>query len=238
MSRHSRGDSHLPGRFLAVLAILAFLAQGCATHINDILREAIDGDPESVKVAVVELGIALEEKESAGLPYDAADEMAVLYLKDVATKSSDHLNRARALASLARLRRPDMTGVFLGALEDKVWIVRMEAAKGLAARPDPKAAGPLAHRLETEDRIEVRLAIIKALAATGGDESLRALLTVFLDRTNRWKNTKLVTYDAVRALSGKELRFEDEAGWQAYARERFGDQPESPPAGESPGTVE
>jgi hypothetical protein len=199
----------------------ALLALGCATHVNDILSEAKKGDPESVKEAVVELGVALQEKEASGFPYDAADEEAVLYLKDVASKSSDHLNRASALSSLALLKRPDITGVFVGALDDRSWIVQMEAAKGLEARPDPRAAEPLARRLAVEERMEVRLAIIKALAATGGDESLRALLSAFLDRSNRWKTMRLITYDAVRALSGKEIRMENEDAWQAYFAERF-----------------
>jgi len=199
----------------------ALLALGCATHVNDILSEAKKGDPESVKEAVVELGVALQEKEASGFPYDAADEEAVLYLKDVASKSSDHLNRASALSSLALLKRPDITSVFVGALDDRSWIVQMEAAKGLEARPDPRAAEPLARRLAVEERMEVRLAIIKALAATGGDESLRALLSAFLDRSNRWKTMRLITYDAVRALSGKEIRMENEDAWQAYFAERF-----------------
>lgn len=218
MSRHPRGD---PGVFTICLPALALLAFGCATHVNDILSEAKKGDPESVKEAVVELGVALEEKEASGFPYDAADEEAVLYLKDVATKSSDHLNRASALSSLALLKRPELTDVFLGTLEDRSWVVQMEAAKGLAARPDPKAAEPLARRLEVEERMEVRLAIVKALAATGGDESLKALLSAFLDRSSRWKNMRLITYDAVRTLSGKEIRLENEAAWQAYFAERF-----------------
>ena len=226
----SRYPGCFPRVFGICLSLAALSGSGCATHVNDILSEAKKGDPESVKEAVVELGIALEEKEASGFPYDAADEEAVLYLKDVASKSSDHLNRASALSSLALLKRPDITDVFVGALEDRSWIVQMEAAKGLAARPDPRAAEPLARRLAVEERMEVRLAIVKALAATGGDASLKALLSAFLDRSNRWKTMRLITYDAVRTLSGKEIRMENEEAWQAYFAERFSGKTGAPEA--------
>jgi HEAT repeat protein len=227
----SRNTTHASRVLCLLLGAPALASLGCATHVNDILSEAKKGDPESVKEAVVELGAALAEKEAREFPYDAADEEAVLYLKDVATKSSDHLNRAGALASLAGLKRPELTDVFLGALEDRHWIVQMEAARGLAARPDPRAAGPLARRLEVEEQMEVRLAIIKALAATGGDESLKALLVAFLDRSNRWKHMRHTTYEAVRALSGREFRLENERAWQAYFAERFPEKPAAPDPG-------
>ena len=204
---------------LLVLGTLSLA--GCSSNVNDILKEAQSGDPESVEEAVIQLGEMLHRKEEGGYPFDEADQVAILYLKDVARKSSNPLNRARAMSSLGLLRKADLGHIFLAGLDDGSWIVQLEAARGLAAKSYPEAGPPLAKHIDAEHRMEVRLALIRALHASGGDAALEALLRVFLDRTSRFRNMKIAAYEGVRALSGREYAFEDADSWQRYYDGRF-----------------
>jgi hypothetical protein len=115
-----------------------------------------------------------------------------------------------------------MTDLFIKCLEDKSsWLARKEAAEALRQNPDPQAASVLARQIDVEPRAEVRIAMIKALEAAGGEESLRALLQVFLDRSARFRSMKLAAYDALRKLSGKTFEFEDVPSWRKFYEERF-----------------
>jgi HEAT repeat protein len=210
--------------------LLAMVVVSCAGNVNDALVEARRGDPEGVKEAAILLGRLLAQKEAADHPYDRADLEAIEYLKDVADKSPDAVNRAIATSSLASLRRADATEHFLRRLDDTSWLVQLEAVKALAKRPRPELSAPLVRKLQEDIRIEVRLEIVKALAKTGGDEALRALLHAFLDRSTKYREMKLATYDGVVALSGESLPFQDVEGWRAYQLRRF--------PGEAPGAIE
>jgi HEAT repeat protein len=214
--------------------VIVLLAAGCASNVNDLLEEAKSGDPESVEEAVIQLGEILRRKEEGGYAYDEGDAEAIIYLKEVAAKSTDPLNRARAMSSLALLKRPELGDVFLSGLDDKFWIVQIEAAKGLAAKPYPEAAPKLAKHIDAEHRMEVRLALIKALQAAGGDAALEALLRVFLDRTSRFRNMKIAAYEGVRALSGREYAFDDAESWQRVYDDRFGSKKEDGKPAEGP----
>ncbi|MBI4601066.1 MAG: HEAT repeat domain-containing protein [Planctomycetes bacterium] len=197
------------------------VAAGCAGNVNDTLAEAKRGDPEGVKQAVVDLGLLLRQKEAADRPYDRADEAAVEYLREAAEKSVEAVTRAIAVQSLGQLRRPDWIDLAIGKLDDRSWIVQKEAAEALGRRPDPRASGPLARKLEGELRAEVRLEVLKALTQTGGEEALKALLSAFLDASARYRNMKLAAFDGARQLSGKDFPFEDAKRWRGYYEERF-----------------
>lgn len=202
--------------------MILLFSPGCAENVNDILEEAENGDPESVKEAVILLGEILSQKERAGYPYSDGDNAAIEYLKKVAESSPDATNRARALSSLGRLKRPNLGDLYVKCLEDKSsWLVRKEAADALRQNPNPQAAAPLARQIEVETRTEVRIPIIKALEGAGGEEALKALLQVFLDRSTRFRAMKLATYDSLRKLSGKNFEFEDIPSWRKYYEERF-----------------
>jgi HEAT repeat protein len=213
-------------------AIPGILLASCAGNINDTLEEARRGDPESIRRSVVEIGNLLAQKEASNNPYDEGDAAAINFLRDVAEKSPDSLNRASAIDSLSRLKRLDMSQLYVTSLEDKTWIVQLESARALQAQPRPSAAEPLAQRLEADLRLEVRLEILKALQAVGGERALRALLEAFLDTSPRYENIRLATYDGVRALSGKNYPLEDTVSWQTFHEERF---PTERPPGD-PGT--
>ena len=108
--------------------------------------------------------------------------------------------------------------VYLQALRDgpALWIVRLEAAKAIAAHPAPEAAGPLASQLDEEPRLEVRLEVVRALRAVGGPDALKAVLQALLDGSSRFRAMKLVAYDAACALSGKTFPMEDAISWRRY----------------------
>lgn len=203
------------------LAILGTLLSSCAGNINDTLEEARRGDPESIRRSVVEIGNLLAQKEASNHQFDEGDAAAISFLRDVAERSPDSLNRASAIDSLSRLKRPDVSQIYVASLEDKTWIVQLEAARALQARPEPAAAEPLAQKLEGDLRLEVRLEILKALQAIGGERALRALLEAFLDSSHRYENIRLATYDGVRALSGKNYPLEDMVSWRMLHEERF-----------------
>jgi len=203
---------------LLLVGLPWILAEGCASSVNDCLAEMQYGDPDSVRAATIEVGELISQKELAGYPLDEGDREAIALLRDLAGKNHDSILRACAVSSLGRLTSPDSMDVFLQALQDNstMWVVRLEAAKAIAAHPAPTAAGPLVKQMEDEQRLEVRLEILKALRAVGGMESLKILLKVFLDNSTRFRNMKLATYEAICALSGKTFALEDSASWKKY----------------------
>ena len=203
------------------LLLLAVFCTGCATNVNDLLREARSGDPASVEDAVVEIGEILFEKEAAGAPYTRGDEAGVKYLIEVAEKSDDDLNRARAVGALGRLSRPDVSALFMTSITDRFWAVRLEAGKGLTRRAVPSDAARIAMQLDRESRPEVRIELIRALAKAGGDDALEALLRVVVDRSSRFALNKLSAYEAVRNLSQQTFDLEDQTSWRGYYDKRF-----------------
>ena len=208
---------------------------GCASSVNDYLVEARRGDPESVQEAVVNVGRLLREKEERGVPYDKGDEDAVKYLTEVAEIGKDAVNRASAVDNLSHLRRPRLTSLYVRRLEDKSWSVQLDAAKALARNPDPEAVPALSKRLLDEIRLEVRLEVVKALTAIGGEESLKSLLDAFLDPSGRYAGIQLTVYDGARKLSGKDYGQGDRERWRRYRSERF-PTPKEPSASASAGS--
>lgn len=191
--------------------------------MSDILADLEYGDPEAVREAVLRVRDHLRAKEAAREDFDAADREAIEYLKDLARKSPDPAVRSAAIASLAALRSYDATEVCVEAAGDDsaAWVVRLEAARALSQRPSVAAAEALARRLETEPQAEVRLAVISALRAAGGDVALRALLDAFLDRSPRFESARLALYEAIRELSGNAHSFWDREAWSRYRAERI-----------------
>jgi hypothetical protein len=203
------------------LLVAAAVLAGCAGNVNDYLEEAKLGDPESIKEAVVMTGALLSQKEQTGYPFDAGDEEAIKFLTEVAEKGPDAVNRASAIDSLGKLRRPRLTSLYIRGLDDKSWSVQLEAVKALERNPDPDAVAPLRRKLDADLSLAVRLEIVKALAVEGGDEALKTLVEVFLDGSSRYRNMKLAAYDGIRKLSGKDYAFDATESWRAFLAERF-----------------
>jgi len=216
-------DQILMRRPATVISTLFFLAAatGCATDVHTTLVEAQRGDPGSVRIAVIELGVLLSAKEELGYPYDEGDQAAIRYLREVAEQSKDALNRANAIDSLRRLKRPEFTDLYLAVLRDPSWVVQIEAVKALKERREPRAVKSLSDRLEDDIRMEVRVEILKALAAIGGAQALESLLFVFLDPSDRYENMKLAAYDGLRLLSSENFAFQDKGAWEEYQERRF-----------------
>jgi len=226
---YDRGFMKEPVSAIAALFLCA-LAAGCATDVHTTLVEAQKGDPESVREAVVELGVLLSEKERGGYTYDEGDRAAISYLREVATNSNDALNRANAIDSLRRLKRPQLADLYLAGLKDSSWVVQIEAVKALKEKGDAAGIAPLSERLEDDIRLEVRVEILKAIATIGGaqpldtigrTQALETLLFVFLDSSERYENMKLAAYDGVRSLSDENFAFQDKASWAAYQDKKF-----------------
>ena len=107
-------------------------------------------------------------------------------------------------------------------MDDRFWAVRLEAGKALKRRATPADAAPLAAQLDRELRPEVRVELIRALAKSGGDDALEALLRVVFDRSAKYSHNKLVAYDAVCDLSQQTFDLEDKRSWENFYKERFG----------------
>jgi hypothetical protein len=223
-------------RFLSTTLTLTLLLGGCQRSVNDYLLQVRDpaADDETVGDAVLALGQLLPEIEASGRPFGEGERLAVEFLKDVAaSKQQGFVNRMKALTALRRLKKSgDFTEVYLQALEDESWGVRLEAAKSLASSPREPAAPKLAERLFQERQPEVILEIVKALGSIGNRTALKALLEAFLDNSGRFEDTRLVIYDNVRRLSGQGHEYEARDKWAGYFEQEFPEteEPEATPS--------
>jgi HEAT repeat protein len=205
----------------AGVVLLALVAGGCGTTVTQTLLLARKGDAEAIREAVLKLGELLAEKEDSGVPFGEGEAQAVEFLKEVSLKGRDVISRMRGLDALSRIPSVDATDIFMAAVQDSEWSVRWAGAKALVRRPSLRAAGVLVERLRAEPRAEVRLDLIKALGASGGEGALKALLDAFLDPTRRFGDHKLKLHAALVRLSGQELAFEDIEAWETLRKERF-----------------
>jgi HEAT repeat protein len=222
------------------LLLAVSLAAGCARSVNDYLAEARSGSPSAVKDAVVAIGQILYHKESAGIPYDKADQEAVLYLKEVAATDSVPMDRAEAVSSLGPLRKADASDVIIASLKDPFWLVRYQAVRFMGLSGDEKYAQPLRDLLAGEARAEVRLEVVKALGLIKGPIALRTLLEVFLTPGEGGLDPQVLAYMAIRDLTGMDQGFaEARTKWREFYRSKFGELPGSgpPPAAEGGGTA-
>ena len=210
------------------LLLAVWLAAGCARNVNDYLAEARSGSPTAVKDAVVAIGQILYHKESAGVPYDKADQEAVLYLKEVAATDSVPMDRAEAVASLGPLRKAESSEVLIASLKDPFWLVRYQAVRFMGLSGEEKYAQPLRDLLGNETRAEVRLEVVKALGLIKGPIALRTLLEVFLAGGEGGLDPQVLAYMAIRDLTGMDQGFaEAKTKWREFYRSKFGELPGS-----------
>ena len=95
----------------------------------------------------------------------------------------DYLVRAVAIRALNRSRQSGKTDVFIGALNDRSEVVRLEAIKALNNLPDPAAAPPLVALLASDTEVmDVRIAAAEALRHYKRIEVARALIAALGDR--------------------------------------------------------
>jgi len=225
------------GGLLPLLAAAALALAGCARTVNDYLREARSNSPGAVKDAVIAIGELLHRKEATGIPFDAADREAMLYLKDVAGSNPVPTNRAVALRALGQLQGADAADVIRGGLKDPFWLARLEAVQTIELHPDPSFAEPLRELYSNETRAEVRLEVVKALRQVKGPVALRTLLEVFFKRSERSRDPQVHAYSGIREMTGLSYGFYDLTGWKEYYQGKYGALPsdESMPAESVPG---
>ncbi len=209
---------------LAALGVAVGATVACSSTLVDQLEAARRGDPQDVRAATTALGEMLRAREAERIPYDEGALKAVEYLEEVARSEGDPIQRAQAVAALSRLEQPKIEDLLADSLSDSSWLVRLEAAKGWLRRPAASASAPLARQLRREERVEVRLEIVRALAAVGGPEALRVLLELFLDvdATGRYQSIRLTLYDGLVQLSGEKIPFEQTEAWKQLYETKFG----------------
>ena len=194
----------------------------CQATVNELLLRASQGDVEARRQSIVELGDLLAEKESSGFPFHEGELQALEFLREVAVRDPEAMNRMRAISSLRGLHQHESTDIYIESLRSPHWIVRWEAAKALRDQPVEDAAGVLVERLRDEPRAEVLIDIVKALAAIGNHEALGGLLQVYLDKSGRFRDNKLKAYEALVEVSGKSYGFEDYEEWLSYWQSNYG----------------
>ncbi len=213
-------------KWSAALALIA--AAGCARGVNDHLAEARTGEPRAVHEAVVSIAQILQRKEDAELPFNAADEEALAYIKDVAVSSQVATNRAVALLVLSRLRRASAGDTFRAGVKDSFWGARLHAVQGMERQSDEAYAEPLRDLLAKEMRSEVRQAAIKALGRLRSPLALKTLLEVFLQRSEGAQPPQVLAFPFIKELSGLNYGFEEVRIWKEYYTKTFGELREEP----------
>ncbi len=213
-------------RIVLLLGLLlsAGFSSGCGRTVNDYLMEARSGSPEAVLDAVDNISDLLARKEITGVPFDEGDWAALEYLKTVAREKTSgfHTNRSAAIGGLGRLKSVDSPTMFLEALQDDFWLVRMKAANALSRKGNEDSVPEIVERFESEPRKEVRLAMVGALSAIGGERAIKALFETFLRRRERARDVDVVALWALRKLTGLTYSIEDSSDWQAAYDARFG----------------
>jgi hypothetical protein len=212
-----------PAGLLFAAALLA--PAGCARSVNDYLAEARSGAPVAIKEAVIAIGGLLYQKDAAGVAFDEADREGLIYLKEVAAGSKVPINRAAALRALGRLRSAGAAEIALAALKDPFWLARLEAVKALEGAPEERFGAPLRDLLAREPHQEVRLEAVKALGKVKGRDALRALLEIFLDRTEGSRSPQVSAFIALRDMTGLGFTFDEVGKWGGYYEATFGARP-------------
>jgi hypothetical protein len=132
--------------------------------------------------------------------------------KQIAQMDPDYTVRASAVRSLNRARDASATPIFIGALNDKSDLVRLEAAKALANIPDPQAIGPLQQKLsDMNENKDVRIAAAHALRHYKNPNVERALIAALPARefAIAWQARQ-----SLIAMTGADFRY-DPAAWTA-----------------------
>jgi len=121
--------------------------------------------------------------------------------------------RATALRACNRSRDRAATGVFITGLGDPSQLVRLEAAKGLANIPDPRAAVALtAMAGNSEESLDVRIAATDALKYYRTPEVARVLSSLLDDRdfSVSWQARRSLVY-----LTHRDFGY-DRGSWLGY----------------------
>ena len=213
----------MPSRNLSLPGLLVFLLlAGCGTSSQDLLLEVRKGEAYSI----IDLGQYLSSREAAGEEFSKGDLAAIELLRDVAGTDPVVANRMRAIAALAALESIESNDTFTKALKSEYWGIRWEAAKAVTAHPNPSAVPGLIFMLKNEKEGIILIDAVKALGAIGDEASLKALLLVYFDLTPRHTNNRMKAHAALCQITGKNIPFDDVAGWLDYSKAK---RPETKP---------
>lgn len=172
-------------RFISLLALMLGCAAGCQSFRSAF--ELLSGDTAARAVQRMEDPTFPDERRE-GIVYLADHDYArkppyTTRFAQIARNDPDYTVRAMAIRALNIARDKSATGVFIAALADPQWLVRLEAAKALANVPDPQAMPPLLNLLsEPAENADVRIAAADALKHYQTIEVGRALVSALQDR--------------------------------------------------------
>ena len=183
--------------------LIPCLSMSCGRTVINVLKEARSGSPEDVEAAISMLGRLLVYKERSKIEFDAGDRAALDFLRDAAVESSMRTHRALAVAALGELQSIEATDIFLKALDDELWLTRLNAVRALRLHARDDFAAPLRKRLEAETEVDVRIEIVKALAAIGSDEAIEALRGVYRNRRQTRRDEDIHALRALRRLTSE-----------------------------------
>ncbi len=206
--------------YLLPLLALGFLSS-CGRTVNDFLQEAASGVREDISYAISEIQAILVAKERAGEEFTEGDLQAIAYLKGVASKGLNRLNRAEAIACLGQLTTQYSDDLFVEYLGDDFWLARLEAVEAIQRLGSQKMVGPLLNVLAEEEQTEVRLELIKSLGVLGGDMATKTLFETFLVPLNRQSDEQLHAFLALKDLTGLEYQISERRKWQEAYEKRF-----------------
>lgn len=133
--------------------------------------------------------------------------------QQIAEFDADPTVRAAAIRALNRSRDGSASRIFINALSDENWIVRLEAAKALSNVPSSQAIPPLLKIVnDSSERIDVQIASAEALRHYRSLEVARTLINHLNDRDFglAWQARQ-----SLRFMTGSDQQY-DQSAWLNY----------------------
>lgn len=152
----------------------------------------------------------------------AEQEGNVARLSDDFQRESDPWVRREILRALAHFPQPASGSVLVSALADNDIETRRTACLALGVRGDDIAVRELARVVSSETNQDVRIAAVKALGASGNQQSLVPLSEVMLDADPA---LQAQAQESLVTVSGRDYGSDVEA-WRQFAQSGKSDAPE------------
>lgn len=147
-------------------------------------------------------------KNSADLPPETTGKL----VKEIQTEQDPQV-RLHIVRALAKASDPSAAAVLHAGLEDPDRTVRIACCEAWGQRGGRDAVTELTTVLHAEANIDVRMAAVKALGATGDKTSLAPLAEALADNDPALQRRAI---ESLKSVSGKDFGY-DVPAWQQYA---------------------